>query len=724
MESCTKGRAARAAWTRCVCACRDRVLALCVVLVAQAVLAVGCGASDEPAAPAAAPPKPVAPQSAARPELQLPVVGTAGRVPVGESVVRVVVDGDGRISVDGEGPLSLDGLHRVLWQRTRDAGWREDDGSSKLLLLIDADGRVPWVVPLWVVRVAAMPATKMRRCLLGVEVRGAGAGGESARGALACYQPGDPYVIHANRQRPSPRLAVTLSMHDGEASDPAEILAALRACMAEAPDEAAWFELAVGESDGAAVPTAFAVEVLALARAAGASELVLHGSALPSPFAHAAPGLATFDPADVDALLAYVARLKALAARPRVEVPDPPAGSGKQSGRRPDDMGRLDGLYGGGVVAGEAEPNHAKSPQEENSWLAERRAEEEEAIRRRDEKLDEDIDGVLPRSIPRGFQRRQGLRREASFDPVEAALGWLAAHQLPSGAWSSEAAPEGDVRSTGLALVAFTNAGYTRDRDHAYASTVRRGIAWLVAQHDGQGFIGMHAAPEGLLGHAAAAWAVVMACRQTSDEALRSLAASVLRYALAWHEGPAAQQADVTTKLSMALPVVAAWGSLRASREAGKPVPLVSEERIEAIVRGILERMGAPADDVGTASRAWFLGLLRDPAHASELESLRAKLVEKARAYGSWKRAPDPTIWWVFAMALAQGGNETQAAYRLRMQPHAVDSQVPGLDATDVAGSWEPSGESQPALDRTQTTALMALALDVSYHQVHAFGAR
>ena len=726
MDSCTKGLPARAVWTRCVFACRDRVLALGVVLLAQAVLAVGCGAPDEPAPPAAPLSSPAALEAPEKPELQLPIVGTAGRAPDGPSVIQVGVDADGRIEVDGEGPLSLEALRQVLYDRTRDRWWRDDDGASSRLVLIDADARVPWVVPYWVMQAGTIPSTRLRRCFLGVWCRDAHGGAGLKRGALACFLPRSPYVIYENRQTPSPRLTVQMAMHEGAASDPGDILPALRARMAEAPEVAAWLTLRADEDLGAAVPTGFVAQVLDVALAAGAKELLLEGPRFPSPAGALGTGRPEFDPADVDALLAYVAKLKALDARPRLTVPGLPLPAQEDSSRPPE-RGCLDALYGGGLLPDETEPPPRRSRKDEEAALERLSADGiplVPAAPDADLRLEDDVDGILAHPVPPGMQRRRGLRGERVEDVFLKALRWFAAQQLPNGAWGSHAAPRGEVRSTGLALLAFSTGGYGWRGDHEYAAVVRRGIAWLQSQQDDSGFVGDRQAVDAELGHAAAALALVQANCLAEDPRVESAMGAALRTSLAWHEGPAAPTAAADTTMHMALPLIGAWIANERARREGAAAPFEPAERTDRVVRELPARLGVPDGDVAAAARAWLLGLVADPRDANELQQLRAQLVEKAAEWTVPAVGTDPAVWWFASMALHQGDPRNALAWRRHLHPRGVESQAEGLDATAHAGSWAPSPGDLPALDRLKTTALMALAYAVAYRYDHAFGVR
>src|SRR6185295_1490847 len=88
------------------------------------------------------------------------------------------------------------------------------------------------------------------------------------------------------------------------------------------------------------------------------------------------------------------------------------------------------------------------------------------------------------------------------------ALSWLKNHQAPDGRWSSAGfdaqcktthcdgpgSKDGDVRATGLALLAFLAAGETH-QSGSCRETVKSGLRWLRDQQDADGCLGARTAP-------------------------------------------------------------------------------------------------------------------------------------------------------------------------------------------------------------------------------------
>jgi hypothetical protein len=121
-------------------------------------------------------------------------------------------------------------------------------------------------------------------------------------------------------------------------------------------------------------------------------------------------------------------------------------------------------------------------------------------------------------------------------------LAWLAAHQLPSGAWHfdhRDSPCKGQCRNhgtvgtttgaTGLALLAFLSAGHTHKDDGPYQQVVGRGLYYLQSR--------MLATPNGgdlqegtMYAQGIAAMALAEAAAMTQDESIRPFAQSALNF--------------------------------------------------------------------------------------------------------------------------------------------------------------------------------------------------
>jgi hypothetical protein len=178
-------------------------------------------------------------------------------------------------------------------------------------------------------------------------------------------------------------------------------------------------------------------------------------------------------------------------------------------------------------------------------------------------------DSVLPelRSALSDARRRDGLSRvihrlernkraEAQklggSDPVTRALSWLARHQNPDGSWSARkymdhcrgkvCAPtagndQNDVGLTGLALLAFTGAGYThfsRDThdEHCFGTAVKNAADYLIRRQSKEGRFGDDLVPKFMYDHLIAATAITELYALTSAEAYRGPAQRALEYTL------------------------------------------------------------------------------------------------------------------------------------------------------------------------------------------------
>src|SRR5262249_13251076 len=145
----------------------------------------------------------------------------------------------------------------------------------------------------------------------------------------------------------------------------------------------------------------------------------------------------------------------------------------------------------------------------------------------------------------RGLPQRKKLAidmgaTEDSEKAVEASLRWLARHQNHDGCWlpiEATIGHEPDVKFsdlperqrsglaadsglTALALLAFLGANYTHE-DNLYAEHVDRGLRWLIARQESDGYLGGRANRyAGMYCHGMATIALGEAYGMTKDPAL------------------------------------------------------------------------------------------------------------------------------------------------------------------------------------------------------------
>ena len=97
-----------------------------------------------------------------------------------------------------------------------------------------------------------------------------------------------------------------------------------------------------------------------------------------------------------------------------------------------------------------------------------------------------------------GGSRRNAVRKgggsRKTENAVDAALRWLKEHQEPDGSWDNEkyeGKGKNDPAVTAFALLAFLGAGNSMEFGK-YKTTVKKGVQWLMKQHDGNGRVGPH----------------------------------------------------------------------------------------------------------------------------------------------------------------------------------------------------------------------------------------
>lgn len=140
-------------------------------------------------------------------------------------------------------------------------------------------------------------------------------------------------------------------------------------------------------------------------------------------------------------------------------------------------------------------------------------------------------------------------------DAVLAALMWLARHQSPDGGWgvqgyvgqcgkirSGRCTPNPDSASadfdtgvTGLALLAFLGAGYSHlskdiHEGICFGDVVRKGLQWLMARQEPDGFVGPHTGHKEMYNHAICALALAEAYGLTGSTLFKENAQKAIDY--------------------------------------------------------------------------------------------------------------------------------------------------------------------------------------------------
>ncbi len=162
---------------------------------------------------------------------------------------------------------------------------------------------------------------------------------------------------------------------------------------------------------------------------------------------------------------------------------------------------------------------------------------------------------LSPAFVAMGVDGRQPAQRKQialarggtleSEQAVEDALDWLAAHQLPNGAWSlvhdggecdGRCGNPGsherfDPAATGLSLLAFLGAGYTHQAGK-HQKTVHKGVYYLlqVLEETPQGGSFLYQSDRGMYNHGIAAFALCEAYQLSRDKDLKRPAEQAIEF--------------------------------------------------------------------------------------------------------------------------------------------------------------------------------------------------
>ena len=400
------------------------------------------------------------------------------------------------------------------------------------------------------------------------------------------------------------------------------------------------------------------------------------------------------------------------------------------------------------------------------------------------EGLSGDLSGaLLGEWKPRPFG--DGRTPVGADDAILSALRWLARHQQPDGSWSSQPRehrcsgeaelpcadpshtrePVGmrgfDVGVTGLALLAFSGAGYTHSTGqyHELRQSVRKGLDWLLAQQihsDDAQLDGLFGSPENaphewIYNHAIATLAVsdILLSSRDRIRLKRSVEAGtqwILRSqnpGFGWKYGYQTGRNDtsVTGWMVFALKGAKACRNLRLIR--------VDQDELKSAFDGALTwfdsatspRTGITGYEARGDAGSHLIGVHGEPyPYSKDLscmtavsllcrifagESRRSDMSKAAIAHlgdhpPEWRlpRKKRPSTinfytWYYATYALFQVGGQPWKEWMETLVPVMVENQNTKLDCDH--GSWDPVGEWGVAGGRVYSTAMGALILEVFY---------
>lgn len=497
-----------------------------LLVVGLGVLVVGLGSCEEDPG-----------QSA----IYLPVVGTLGVIPDEPDAIVVSAHRDGRIAMQGKGPLSLAALEEEVERQAGQKGWEQEDGSSRKVLVLEADRALPWCVTVWIVKAALSARPWPREIYFAARAEKDG-----AKGAIGWRLPESGQAS----SMVLPWTAAVLDLGDGDAHDPMRLLPVLREVQRRADDtRETRLEILAPRSGSPAVPTGFVIRVLDLALRAGVTDVCFEGRGLPL----------SRDCESLEWLLEKTAALRQEEGTPRIRVVGRELAPVVRTDQTVPAVGVVPHRYGLDVVVGESSP----------------------------------------RARHRG---RPGLYRAGS-EAGKHALDWLAAQQSGNGSWDA-GAPEHEVAATALALLAFLRHGYTNRGRHAFAKVVSKGLRFLKDRQQEDGRYTPESVPHALFGHAIATLAMAEAFEHTFSPVFKTSLQAGLD-AIAVLRGPAGLWAedsgDTTLDVWMALPIATAAATNREYRTRGREPKLVLDEAALAAIRGWVARLRARNDEPSAA---------------------------------------------------------------------------------------------------------------------------
>jgi len=319
---------------------------------------------------------------------------------------------------------------------------------------------------------------------------------------------------------------------------------------------------------------------------------------------------------------------------------------------------------------------------------------------------------------------------EQTEQTVEEALAWLARAQSPDGRWDVDGfstlaecggggdRADGDVAVTGLSLLAYLAAGYTRS-EGAHKDTIRKGLDWLMA---GQAANGDLRRGGQMYGQAMATAALCESVSLSADARLRDAAQRAVNFILAaqnpglgWRYQPRDDDNDTS---------VVGWQvlALRSAQIAGITVPDKHYQWTGAwldLVRkgsqgGLYSyKPGHGVTPVMTAE-GWFCQLFMagDARTRGEGESMAYVMANLP----SWSTDTPGMIhfyyWYYGTLALHLSGAEAFEEWNAALTGALLAGRRKDGPS---AGSWDPVCQLGPRGGRIYATAIATLCLEVYY---------
>ncbi|MBA4030360.1 MAG: hypothetical protein C0478_05640 [Planctomyces sp.] len=332
---------------------------------------------------------------------------------------------------------------------------------------------------------------------------------------------------------------------------------------------------------------------------------------------------------------------------------------------------------------------------------------------------------------------------EASEAAVELSLKWLATHQEADGSWSPgrwgggavKRSPEdpvdlvdrkgsgvnSDTGITGLALLSFLGAGYTREEGQ-YARNVKDALSWLMSQQRVDGYMGGKANYyDGMYCHGIASYALAEACAMQedpqADPELRNVVARAAQFTIQMQNrdgGWRYQKGAIESDMSMF-----GWQLmvLKSSEIAGISIPPETRDGmitfLKARSRGVESglagyRRSSPPSPAMTAEAHFckqMFGIKPSNEASIEATSYLQRAVPRISQ-------PNDYYWYYGTLTMFQHGGEPWEAWNQGMRESLVQTQ---RQSGPYAGTWDPNDPWGGIGGRVYSTAMATLCLEVYY---------
>jgi len=335
-----------------------------------------------------------------------------------------------------------------------------------------------------------------------------------------------------------------------------------------------------------------------------------------------------------------------------------------------------------------------------------------------------------------GGRRRACLRgggSPGSESAVDAALRWLARHQEGDGRWDG-AKYEGrktDPGITGLACLAFLGAGHTETAGK-WKSNVSKGIRWLRAKQDANGYIGT--GYENGLGyhHSICGLALAEAYGMAKQGGTKIAAQKAIDFSIGTHQkeysgwrykpkmdpdlsvtGWFVMQLKSGVMAGLKVDVGKGFGG------AGKFVDSVTEQGGQYPGQCKYKPERTPTTtmtSVGMLCRQFMGAQQNDPMLVGGAQHLMENLP-------SWRGNDDVNFyyWYYGTLVMFQMGGDFWKAWNNSLRDMLIQHQRRGGDED---GSWDPLGLWCASGGRVYSTAVGALCLEVYYRYLPVYNAK